>query len=108
MDYIEVVGRVDPKHQLRFGMNDDSGERVLCINADGYPASLTVDKSYCTLSDYAALQHGMIRVVDDSGEDYLYPASLVEPVQLTDGTERQTFRNYLKTIYFRHNGRDNG
>ena len=48
---------------------------VLCIRNDDYPASLEPRKVYETLPDAKAARHGMIRVVDESGEDYLYPKS---------------------------------
>ena len=71
-------------------MNDDKGKLVVCINTDGFPASLTVDKSYTMLSDDVAEQHGLLRVVDDSGEDYLYPKTLFVPAQSMDGSQHQT------------------
>ncbi|MDO4449673.1 MAG: hypothetical protein Q4B79_01785 [Moraxella sp.] len=47
---------------------------LLCINNDGYPASLHRLKSYCGLDDDMADKLGMVRVIDESGEDYLYDA----------------------------------
>ncbi len=47
---------------------------VLCLKNDGYPASLEVRKVYRALPDPAAAAKGFMRVVDESGEDYLYPA----------------------------------
>ena len=48
---------------------------VVCIRNDGYPASLELRKLYEAVDDAFAEQHQLIRVVDESGEDYLYPAS---------------------------------
>jgi len=48
---------------------------VVCINNDGYPASLELHKIYRVVPDDEAAADGDIRVVDESGEDYLYPAS---------------------------------
>jgi hypothetical protein len=45
---------------------------VLCIENDGYPASLMKEKMYVTLPDLVAAKHSLIRIVDESGEDYLY------------------------------------
>lgn len=53
----------------------DTVRFVLCIRNDDYPASLEPRKVYETLPDAKAERHGMIRVVDESGEDYLYPKS---------------------------------
>lgn len=46
---------------------------VVCVCNDGFAASLEVRKIYQTVPDADAKQSGMIRVVDESGEDYLYP-----------------------------------
>jgi hypothetical protein len=47
---------------------------VLCLRNEGYPASLEPRKLYPLVQDAAAARHSLIRVVDESGEDYLYPA----------------------------------
>jgi hypothetical protein len=55
---------------------------VVCVRNTGYPASLEVRKIYARLPDRNAEAHGMLRVVDESGEDYLYPAKFFMAVQL--------------------------
>src|SRR2546423_8659502 len=47
---------------------------AVCIRNDGYEASLDVRKLYRALRDRVGEEYGFIRVVDESGEDYLYPA----------------------------------
>ena len=47
---------------------------AVCIHNDEYPASLERHKIYRVLPDEDASQDGDIRVVDESGEDYLYPS----------------------------------
>ena len=47
----------------------------LCIDNTGYPASLEARKIYAAIRDKSAESHGYLRVIDESGEDYLYPAS---------------------------------
>jgi hypothetical protein len=47
---------------------------VLCIDNDGYPASLEVRKVYRALADAESAKRGFVRVIDESGEDYLYPS----------------------------------
>ncbi len=47
---------------------------AVCIDNSEYPASLELHKIYRVLPDDDAAQDGDIRVVDESGEDYLYPA----------------------------------
>lgn len=56
---------------------------VVCIKNDGYPASLELRKLYARLPDKRAEEMGMVRIVDESGEDYLYPASNFIPVALS-------------------------
>lgn len=55
---------------------------VVCISNAGYPASLEVRKIYELLPDARAKKAGMVRVIDESGEDYLYPAEFFLPVDL--------------------------
>jgi hypothetical protein len=47
---------------------------AVCINNSEYPASLELHKIYRVIPDEEAAQDGDIRVIDESGEDYLYPA----------------------------------
>ncbi len=49
---------------------------VLCIDNSGYAASLEPRKLYQALPDSQAKARKQIRVIDESGEDYLYPAAL--------------------------------
>jgi hypothetical protein len=46
---------------------------AVCVRNRGYRASLELRKFYPVLSDSFADEHQMIRVIDESGEDYLYP-----------------------------------
>lgn len=48
---------------------------AVCIDNHGYPASLERRKLYQVLPDSEAKAHGQMRIVDESGEDYLYPAA---------------------------------
>ena len=49
------------------------GKIVVCIRNTGYEVSLERRKIYSVLPDQDAKKHKMLRVVDESGEDYLYP-----------------------------------
>ena len=51
---------------------------VVCIRNEGYEASLERNRIYLVLPDPAAQKDGDIRIVDESGEDYLYPADWFE------------------------------
>ncbi len=59
-----------------------SPQFVVCINNEGYQASLEPRKIYQVLPDKEAEGHKMLRVIDESGEDYLFPASLFSPISL--------------------------
>ena len=54
----------------------------LCLNNDGYAASLEVGKVYRVIQDDEAASHGYIRVIDESGEDYAYTANRFHLIQL--------------------------
>ncbi len=56
---------------------------VVCINNEGYEASLETRKIYIARSDANAQQHGLLRVIDESGEDYLYPSTLFQEISLS-------------------------
>jgi hypothetical protein len=47
---------------------------VVCVKNSGYPASLELHKIYRMVPDPQAMRERDVRVVDESGEDYLYPA----------------------------------
>ena len=55
-------------------------EFVTCLSVGTYPVSLSVHKLYRTLPDAFAESKGFVRVIDDSGEDYLYPRQLFTAV----------------------------
>lgn len=60
---------------------------VICLSNKGYRASLEALKIYEQLSDSDAEQHGMIRIIDESGEDYLYSARRFIPINLPKNVE---------------------
>jgi hypothetical protein len=55
---------------------------VVCVANDGYPASLELHKIYRVLPDKQAERDGDLRVIDESGEDYLFPAKWFVPVKV--------------------------
>lgn len=59
---------------------------VICIRNDGCE-DLEVGKVYRVLADELAARDGYIRVIDDSGEDYLYPAAYFVPIALPEEAE---------------------
>lgn len=60
---------------------------VVCIDNADYPASLERCKIYQMLPDEKAKQRQYIRVIDESGEDYLYPQTLFIPITLSSELE---------------------
>jgi hypothetical protein len=56
---------------------------LLCIGNKGYEASLEVRKLYQTIPDKDAERHSQVRIIDESGEDYLYPSRFFAPVRLS-------------------------
>ena len=60
----------------------------LCLNNEGYPASLEVRKLYRVIPDDDAAAHGYIRIIDESGEDYAYTASRFHLMQLPTAVEK--------------------
>jgi hypothetical protein len=62
--------------------NPQADQLVVCVNNDDYPASLETRKLYVALGDADAAKHGMLRIVDESGADYLYPQTLFRPIDL--------------------------
>lgn len=65
-----------------------SSEFVVCISNIGYPASLELHKIYRVLPDDDAETDGDIRIVDESGENYLYPASYFAPIKVSAAVEK--------------------
>jgi hypothetical protein len=59
-----------------------SSKLVVCVENDGYPVSLEIRKIYVAIRDQAAERHGMLRVIDESGEGYLYPKQFFIAVDL--------------------------
>ena len=55
---------------------------VMCIDNDGYVVSLEVGKVYRVLRPHKSVPPNWIRVVDESGEDYLYPSRRFVPVHI--------------------------
>lgn len=65
-------------------MATSANKFVICIDNADYPASLEVRKLYEALSDDEAAKHGQLRVIDESGDDYLYPARCFVIADLPD------------------------
>ena len=64
---------------------------AVCVSNAGYPASLELHKLYRVLPDKDAAKDDM-RVIDESGEDYLYPASYFMMIALPKAVERRLLK----------------
>jgi hypothetical protein len=60
---------------------------VLCVRNGGYKASLEPRKVYRVLADPEAERDSLLRIIDESGDDYLFPASLFVPIELPAGAK---------------------
>ena len=61
---------------------------MVCLKNDDYGASLERRKIYVCLPDQVASEHGLVRIIDESGEDYLYPKGLFAAVELPTPVRR--------------------
>ena len=68
--------------------NQTRPQFAVCINNAGYPASLELHKIYRVFPDEDAARDGDIRVIDESGEDYLYPAAFFVAIEVPQEVER--------------------
>jgi hypothetical protein len=69
-------------------MAKTSKQFVICVNNQGYSASLEKRKIYVALQDPTAEKHGQLRIIDESGEDYLYPKTFFRLIALPQSIKR--------------------
>jgi hypothetical protein len=69
---------------------------AICVNNAEYPVSLELHKIYRILADAEAERDGDLRIVDESGEDYLYPAAYFVLVDLPRETARVLTRSFAR------------
>jgi hypothetical protein len=60
---------------------------VVCVKNNEYEGALELRKIYEVLEDHDAEPHDMVRVIDESGEDYLYPREWFLPIELPHNIE---------------------
>ncbi|MBI3661011.1 hypothetical protein HY230_11165 [Candidatus Acetothermia bacterium] len=71
---------------------------AICVDNSEYPASLELHKVYRVLADKEAERHGDLRIVDESGEDYLYPAAYFVLVDFSPSTVRALNKSYARSM----------
>jgi hypothetical protein len=69
-------------------MKTSSKKFVVCLKNKGYEVSLERHKIYQVLPDPEVAKHRQVRVIDESGEDYLYPQSFFAPIELPQPIRR--------------------
>jgi hypothetical protein len=86
-DFAAVLGKIGGIEVIAKGATF-----VVCIDNEGYEASLERNKIYIALADARARQSGDIRVIDESGEDYLFSARRFVGVELPDAVQASVRR----------------
>jgi hypothetical protein len=71
---------------------NNAAEFVVCLKNEGYVASLELHKIYRVLPDPAAEKDGDLRIVDESGEDYLYPKDWFVLIEVPEVVEASLLR----------------
>ncbi len=66
----------------------ESTHFVVCLNNKGYPASLEIGKIYRSIPDEDAEAEGLMRVIDESGEDYAFDAERFHPISIPAVVEK--------------------
>jgi len=69
-----------------------SKELVICLKNEGYPVSLERRKLYVALPDAKAAERGQLRIIDESGEDYLYPRDFFAAIELPQPLRRRVLQ----------------
>jgi hypothetical protein len=70
------------------GKKKASRRFVVCLKNDGYEASLERNKLYVMIPDSRAEADGLLRVIDEDAEDYLYPAGWFVAIEVPKVVER--------------------
>ena len=78
----------------------EGNKLVICIDNKGNEASLEQWKVYQCLRDEEAERHNEIRVIDEEGEDYLYPADIFSPVSLEASIAKIFINQHSKNDQF--------
>jgi hypothetical protein len=67
---------------------DARSQSVVCNSNEDFKASLELQKPYRVIPDATAAEHGLLRVVDETGEDYLYPEEYFVPAERPTSKKR--------------------
>lgn len=75
-----------------------NGHFAICIDNSEYPASLEIHKLYRVFPDKDAEQEEDLRIVDESGEDYLYPADYFVLIEFPANTTRVLKKSFANSL----------
>jgi hypothetical protein len=75
-----------------------SARFAICVDNSDYPASLELRKIYRVLPDAEAARDGDVRVIDESGEDYLYPADYFVVVEFPRNATRALKKTFAREM----------
>jgi len=87
MASVEKSSRSNASSESKMKPTGSPLQYVLCIKNEGYLASLEVRKVYVTLPDSEAVRHGLLRIIDESSEDYLYPRDFFVPITIPEAAK---------------------
>ena len=71
---------------------------AVCVDNSEYPASLELHKIYRVLLDEEATKDGDVRIIDESGEDYLYPADYFVVIEMSRQTARILNKSFARSV----------
>jgi len=83
---------VDIDFEIIMTQQNTKPQFVVCVRNDNYLASLEPRKIYQVVPDPRAAEYGRIRVIDESGEDYLYPENYFVPIRLPQRAAKKIFQ----------------
>jgi hypothetical protein len=83
-----ALAKKKSKSNESLGKKESAAQYAICVKNQDYPASLELRKIYKLVPDKGATGHGLIRIVDESGEDYLYPADYFVAIKLSRTVEK--------------------
>jgi hypothetical protein len=67
---------------------------AICVCNEGYPAALELHRIYRVLPDPQAEGYGLVRIVDESGDGYLYPKEFFQAVDLSAAAREELLRAF--------------
>ncbi len=71
---------------------------AICVDNSEYPASLELHRIYRVLPDEGAAQDGDLRVIDESGEDYLYPTDYFVVIEVPREAARALNKSLARSV----------